>query len=76
MDAVIKNNDHGLPGRLALRPLAHALVACGLACLMAGGLPRPALAGPVPWPDAPYTHFAQSEPLGSFLGEFASKFCV
>ena len=74
MDAVFKNNDCGPKGRLPLRPLAHALVACGLACLMAGGLPRPALAGPVPWPDAPYTHFAQSEPLGALLGEFASNF--
>ncbi len=35
-----------------------------------------ALAGPVPWPQAPYSHFADNQKLESVLGDFAGSFSL
>ncbi|MEN9763586.1 MAG: hypothetical protein RI906_3412, partial [Pseudomonadota bacterium] len=37
---------------------------------------RGARAGPPPWPDAPYTYYADGKPLESVLREFASGFSL
>ncbi|MEO5672278.1 MAG: type III secretion system outer membrane ring subunit SctC, partial [Ramlibacter sp.] len=42
------------------------------ACLAAGS----AIAGPVPWADAPFSHYATNTPLEAVLAEFASNFSL
>lgn len=42
------------------------------ACLFVGN----AFAGPVPWPDAPYSHFADNAKLETVLAEFANSFSL
>ncbi len=61
-------------GRTRPGALSRVVAACVVASTLAGGLAPRAWAGPPPWPDAPYTHFAQNEPMGALLGEFASNF--
>lgn len=36
----------------------------------------PAQAGPVPWPDAPFSYFTEGTPLQSVLAEFAGSFSL
>ena len=49
----------------------------GLAAgLMLQAVAVPAGAGPVPWPDAPFSYFTEGTPLQSVLGEFASSFSL
>ncbi|MFD0669027.1 type III secretion system outer membrane ring subunit SctC [Ramlibacter sp. MAHUQ-53] len=55
--------------RVAVRR-ARVIVAWMAACAGA------AHAGPVPWPDAPYSYFANNVSLESVLGEFASGFSL
>ena len=51
--------------RSLLRPLRAAVASLLLAC------GAPAMAGPVPWPDAPYSYFANNARLEQVLAEFA-----
>lgn len=45
------------------------------ACALALGLQGPAAyAGPAPWPEAPFSYYAESQPLGKVLAEFAASF--
>lgn len=53
-----------------LPPRLRALVAAAL--IACGG----AQAGPVPWPDAPYSYFASNARLDAVLAEFASSFSL
>lgn len=53
-----------LGGRLRRAALA--------ACLVAGT----AAAGPVPWTDSPFTHYASNVPLEAVLAEFAASFSL
>ena len=55
---------------LLRRALAAALLCAGLACQ------APARAAPPPWPDVPYTQYAENLPLAQVLGEFAASFSL
>ncbi|SEK10056.1 MULTISPECIES: type III secretion system outer membrane ring subunit SctC [unclassified Variovorax] len=55
-----------------LRTLAAALVGCALLSLPGA----PAHAGPPPWSDAPYTYYAESQPLAKVLRDFAASFSL
>lgn len=57
-----------------LLPCLPRLLCLG-AVLLCLGAP-PAHAGPVPWTDAPYRHFADRKPLAQVLAEFASSFSL
>ena len=57
--------------RTALTRMVRQLLAASL--LAGAGL---ALAGPVPWPQAPYSHFADNQKLESVLGDFAGSFSL
>lgn len=57
--------------RCLLFPLRSLVAAC---LLFAGS--APAGAGPVPWPDAPYSYFTEGATLQSVLGEFAGSFSL
>lgn len=68
--------DRSTPARSLARPrawLRHAALSLVLAAATAGG---PAAAGPAPWPDAPYSYFANNVPLETVLAEFASSFTL
>ena len=56
-------------------PRLRALVAAA-ALLLLGGLPAAASAGAPPWTDAPYTFYAENQPLTRVLGEFAATFSL
>ncbi|HZY20523.1 MAG TPA: type III secretion system outer membrane ring subunit SctC [Ramlibacter sp.] len=58
-----------LPTFRCSRWLRSALLS---ACLAAGA----ATAAPAPWPDAPFTYYAQGEPLAKVLADFASGFSL
>jgi type III secretion protein C len=46
-----------------------------LASVLALSLASPwSYAGPVPWPEAPFSYYAESQPLGKVLAEFAASF--
>lgn len=58
---------------LKLIPAAASLRRCLLALCLALG---PAVAGPAPWPDGPYSYFADNVSLEKVLQEFASSFSL
>ncbi len=57
------------PVRRGVRRLALAL------CLWGAGLAT-SLAGPPPWPEAPYSYYAENTPLDKLLTEFANSFSL
>ena len=58
------------PHRVPLLPRLRSVALA--ACLAIGG----AVAGPVPWADAPFSHYATNTSLEAALGEFASNFSL
>ena len=56
----------------ARRMLAGVRSSVLATCLCTGA----AIAGPVPWPDAPFNHYAENVSLTSVLAEFASSFSL
>ena len=57
----------------AMSPLRTCLSGTLLALCLAMG---PVAAGPTPWPDGPYSYFAENVPLEKVLQEFASSFSL
>ena len=49
-------------------------LAGGLLALSLFGSAAPAMAGPAPWPEAAFSYYAESQPMGKVLGEFAASF--
>ncbi|MEY3665380.1 MAG: hypothetical protein RLZZ153_1562, partial [Pseudomonadota bacterium] len=60
-----------------LSTYGRSLIAIALISTLALAFsPRGAQAGPPPWPDAPYTYYADGKPLDTVLREFASGFSL
>ncbi len=55
------------------RAWPHRL-ACGLFALSLLSAAQTSQAGPPPWPEAAFSYYAESQPLGKVLGEFAASF--
>jgi type III secretion protein C len=59
-----------------LRSLMPKMFGALIVVLALGFTARGAQAGPPPWPDAPYTYYADGKPLEAVLREFASGFSL
>lgn len=56
--------------------LTSRLVGVVLVLVLASWGYRPALAGPPPWTNAPYTHYAEDQTLDQVLRDFATNFSL